>query len=224
MVLAAPIGLAALFFRHKLNAFYKTAAVVAMVLVVGLGVSTQNQTEKAYSLGFISSDEMEEAAEAGFSDKASYEKHLANIAATEKAKADAAAAAAANRARAKAAAEAEKERREAEDEKRQLAAMLNDAKALNEKYDFIAGSRCGSGADDFLRSIAAHDFAWDDDAKGLFGRKFPDYLVRVDEPGVLTMVSDYAKLQNGFGAFTRIKLFCRYDTQAEKVLGYTFSQ
>ena len=224
MVFASPIGLAAWFFRRKLNAFQRTAAVVTMAFIVWLGVSTQDQTEKARSLGFLSSDEMEQAAEAGFADKISYEKHLADLAAAEKAKVDAAAVAAANQDKAEAAADAAEEKRIAEDERRQLAAMLNDAKALNQKYDLIAGSRCGSGADDYLRSIARHDFAWDDDAKGFLGRKFPDYLVKVDQPGVLTMVSDYAKLQNGFGAYTHIKLFCRYDTQSEKVLGYSFLQ
>jgi hypothetical protein len=42
----------------------------------------------------------------------------------------------------------------------------------------------------------------------------------ITHPGVITLVTDKAKLQNGFGAFQHIVLQCDYDTQSKKVLGY----
>jgi len=37
---------------------------------------------------------------------------------------------------------------------------------------------------------------------------------------VLTLLSKKVSLQNGFGAYTRVTLYCDYDTQAKKVLEY----
>jgi hypothetical protein len=99
-------------------------------------------------------------------------------------------------------------------------ATLNDAKALDAKYEIPANSSCGVEADDYLRSIAKYDFKWDD--TGFLESKFDKYLVNVVSPGVLTTVSHKAKLQNGFGAYQHIELFCDYDTQAKKVLRFRF--
>jgi hypothetical protein len=96
--------------------------------------------------------------------------------------------------------------------------VLNNAKALDDKYGIAAAIECASGADDYLRSIAKYDFKWDD--MGMLDTKFDHYLKAVPSPGVLTSTSDKAKLQNGFGAYTHIELFCNYDTQSHKVLKY----
>jgi hypothetical protein len=96
--------------------------------------------------------------------------------------------------------------------------ILNDATALDGKYGIEAAVRCGSGADDFLRSVAKFDFKWDD--MSFAETKFDKYLKAVVSPGVYTSVSNKAKLQNGFGAFSHIALYCDYDTQAHKVVGY----
>lgn len=98
--------------------------------------------------------------------------------------------------------------------------VLNDAKALDDKYDISAVVACASGADDYLRSIAKYDYKWDD--TGMFETKFDSYLSRVASPGVLTMISGKAKLQNGFGAYQHIVLRCNYDTQNKSVLSYAF--
>lgn len=95
---------------------------------------------------------------------------------------------------------------------------LNDAAALDAKYGIPAMSACSVYADDYLRKIAKYDFKWDD--VGFLGQKFDKYLQKVRRPGVITMVSDKAKLQNGFGAFQHIELLCDYDTQADKVLEF----
>lgn len=99
-------------------------------------------------------------------------------------------------------------------------ATLKNAKALDNKYGIAASVECASGADDYLRSIAKYDFKWDD--TGFLEEKFDKYLKKVVKPGVLTILSDKAKLQNGFGAFHHIELFCDFDTQNDKVLRYHF--
>jgi hypothetical protein len=95
---------------------------------------------------------------------------------------------------------------------------LLDAKGLEEKYGTEAMISCGSDADDYLRSIAKYEFKWDD--IGFMEFKFDRYLEHVDKPGVLIALSLKAKLQNGFGAYQRVRLLCYFDTQNKKVLDY----
>jgi hypothetical protein len=97
-------------------------------------------------------------------------------------------------------------------------AVLNDAKALDEKYGIEAALSCSSDADDYLRSIAKFDFKWDD--MGFADFKFDKYAKTIVSPGVFTSISNKAKLQNGFGAFEHITLLCDYDTQAKKVVRF----
>jgi hypothetical protein len=100
-----------------------------------------------------------------------------------------------------------------------VATDLNDAKALDEKFGTDAFIHCGVEADDYLREASKFAFKWDE--IGFFDQKFDKYRNHVSSPGVLTMVSNKASLQNGFGAYQRIELLCEYDTQAKKVLGYS---
>lgn len=97
-----------------------------------------------------------------------------------------------------------------------------DSAWLDKKYGTSGAIWCGYGADDYLRETAKYSFKWD--KIGFLGVKFDSYLKRVNSPGVITYVSDKASLQNGFGAFVRIELFCDYDTQIYKVLRYDFRQ
>jgi hypothetical protein len=99
---------------------------------------------------------------------------------------------------------------------------LNDAKALDEKYDTAAVVHCASEADDYLRAASKFSFKWDE--IGTFEAKFDKFRTQVSAPGVLTMVSNKASLQNGFGAYQRVELLCKYDTQTEKVLEYSIRQ
>jgi hypothetical protein len=100
-----------------------------------------------------------------------------------------------------------------------VATNLNDAKALDERFGTDALVYCASGADDYLRGSSKFVFKWDE--IGFFEQKFDKYLSHVSAPGVLTLVSGKASLQNGFGAYERIELLCEYDTQTKKVLGYS---
>jgi hypothetical protein len=94
-------------------------------------------------------------------------------------------------------------------------AQLQDSQFLDNHYGVSATEDCGSGADDYLRSVAKWDFSWDADSP-----RFDQHLTHVDKPGVLVLLSRKAKLANGFGAFQHITLYCDYDTQAQKVDGY----
>ena len=94
------------------------------------------------------------------------------------------------------------------------ASQLLDSKYLSDRYEIEARSRCEVGADDYLRSIAKWDFAWDS------GDKFSSHFVQIQSSGVLVMISRKAKLQNGFGAYKHIVLTCDYDTQSGKVIEY----
>lgn len=96
-------------------------------------------------------------------------------------------------------------------------AVLNSAEALDNKYSGGA-LVCASDADEYLRSIAKYDFKWDD--MHWYDMKFNSHLTTVKSPGVLTFVSDKAEIQNGFGAYQHIELYCDFDTQHTRVLGY----
>jgi hypothetical protein len=102
------------------------------------------------------------------------------------------------------------------------AEILNDAKALDDKYGIEATSYCASRADDYLKTAAKYDYKWDD--VGFFETKFDHFRLLVKSPGVLVMTTDKVKFQNGFGAFQRVDLSCDYDTQNKLVLGYSLSQ
>jgi hypothetical protein len=95
---------------------------------------------------------------------------------------------------------------------------LTDGGALDQRYDIEANRACSDGADDYLRSISRYEFKWED--VGFLGHKFDQYLTTVQLPGVLTMKSDRALRQNGFGAFRRVTIWCNYDTQSGQVLNY----
>lgn len=87
----------------------------------------------------------------------------------------------------------------------------NDPKALDERFGTKAQVECSSRADDYLRSIASHDFAWDDDAKGWMGIKFDKISLQSPGVGMLSLLSTRAKLSNGFGAFQHVDFYCLYN-------------
>jgi hypothetical protein len=99
----------------------------------------------------------------------------------------------------------------------------SDPTALDDRYSTKAQIACSAGADDFLRSIAAHDFAWDSETEGWLGVKFNKFGTNSAGNGLLTMISDRAKLSNGFGAFTHINLYCIYDAKSDRVVRYSRS-
>jgi hypothetical protein len=78
-------------------------------------------------------------------------------------------------------------------------------------------THCRGAADSYVASVAKFALKWDD--VGFLGALFDKYLVRVETPGVLPMTSSRLSLQNAFGAFKRVRVFCDYDTRTKKVRG-----
>lgn len=95
----------------------------------------------------------------------------------------------------------------------------NDPKAMDERFGSDAGIACAVRADDYLRGIAQYDFAWDDDAKGYSG-KFTKYSLQSPGLGMMTVVSDKAKLSNAFGAFEHVTIYCLYNAATDEVVRF----
>lgn len=98
-----------------------------------------------------------------------------------------------------------------------------DPKALDERFGEKAEASCSLRADDFLRSISAHDFSWDSDTEGLFGVKFGQYSTSSAGNNLLTLISERAKLSNAFGGFTHIRFYCLYDVANDEVIRFSQS-
>ena len=173
-----------------------------------------DEGDRARRFGFTDVDELHRADQAGVKTKAQYDKYLADLDASnaEFAKEEAAI---------KAAEKASQSGKTSPDQpSKSVAINFNDAKSIDTVLGAEAASACGYDADDYLRKFAKYDFKWDDDATGMFGVKFGSFLGTVSKPGVIVYVSDRATLQNGFGAYTRIKLYCEYNAKSKKVLGF----
>ncbi len=100
------------------------------------------------------------------------------------------------------------------------AATLHNVQLLDRKYGLLAADLCAAGADDYLRSVTQHRFAWDDnDTPSDLFDSFSNVLTA---PGVLTMISGKARISNGFGDFHPVELFCNFDTQSREVLSYAW--
>lgn len=112
----------------------------------------------------------------------------------------------------------EKAAKEADEE--WIQAHGNDAKAMNERFGSKARIACAVRVDDYLRSIAKYDFAWDDDAKGYSG-KFTKYAVQSIGLGMMTEISDKAKLSNRFGAFEHVPIYCLYNAVTDEVVSFS---
>ena len=167
-----------------------------------------DETARATRMGFASADELHNAEKAGYTDKAAYDQYKAAEAAQEATRQE--------QERAQLDAQKATTPPSSDSSPSQPSVGINDANALDKEYGTKAQVTCSDGADDYLRSIAKHDFAWDDDAKGFFGVKFPEIRKHIDTPGVVTYVTEKAKLQDGFGAWNHITLLCHYNTQTDK--------
>jgi hypothetical protein len=106
---------------------------------------------------------------------------------------------------------AERERADAAKAMAELEGHLSDAEWLSGKFSIEAGVKCQTP----VERLAKFDFQWTD---GTFELKFPSFLVNVRSPGVLTVVGDKIKFQNGFGAWQHMKYFCDFDVRKKQVI------
>jgi hypothetical protein len=97
-------------------------------------------------------------------------------------------------------------------------ATLHSAQLLDRKYGILAADQCAAGADEYIRSVTQHKYAWDD--SGAPTDRFDKFNRVVTTPGVLTMISSTAKISDGFGVFHFVQVFCNFDTQSREVLSY----
>jgi len=69
-----------------------------------------------------------------------------------------------------------------------------------------------------VEKLAKYDFEW---IGGWAAPKFPNYVGKVKEPYVLTIVGDSIKFQNGFGAYKKTKYYCDYNLKTDEYRVYT---
>lgn len=98
------------------------------------------------------------------------------------------------------------------------ATTLNSPRMLNQKYGLLAADMCNDGADNYLRSVAHYKYNWD--GAGTPTERFDRFNPVLTAPGELTMISDKARVSDGFGVFQPIEVFCNFDTQNREVLSY----
>lgn len=173
-----------------------------MSIFVLAAIFGESPEEKASKAGFESVKKMEKAKELGFSTGADYQAHLAKIA-EEKRLAEA------EKKRQKEAEKAAEEQRL----KKLLQENLENAQWLVDDYN--ASAKGTYGCQKQVERLAKFDFEWTD---GWLDTKFPSYLTKTRGPGVVVLVGDKVKFQNGFGAWARVKYYCSYDVINDKVL------
>ncbi len=81
------------------------------------------------------------------------------------------------------------------------------------KYEISAGLLCSRE----IPKLSKYDHKWTD---GWYETKFSHYKNEVSTPGVLTVIGDKIKFQNGFGAWMKMQYWCKYDTQNKIVIDY----
>jgi hypothetical protein len=158
----------------------------------------------------------QQAAEAEASRKAETDRQAAAI----KAEADAKAAAARAEAGKKAAEAKAAEKQKATDAKADATLVVADAKeeacrldlsCWGEKAATVATIRCPA----LVVRMAKHDSEWTD---GWLETKFSRYRWADKKAGVVTVIGDKVKFQNGFGAWTPMIYECDVDPATETVL------
>ena len=123
--------------------------------------------------------------------------------------------------------EAARKRKEAEEaaarQKTELAAAEqkrrdeadSNAEQLSERAGVAGPLACRSAADDHVSKVARYAYKWDD--AGFAAVLFDRFMTKAPRPGVVTLVSNHLSLQNGFGAYKRVKALCEYDTRSKRV-------
>jgi hypothetical protein len=90
-------------------------------------------------------------------------------------------------------------------------ANLLNSDYLSENYGVEANFECQPE----VEKLAKFNYEWFD---RWHESKFSSYVTKVYTPGVLIIVGDKIKFQNGFGSWQIMEYRCEYDTQNKKVL------
>lgn len=94
-----------------------------------------------------------------------------------------------------------------------------DSDAPSIKFGKEAQAGCDEGVDDYLRA-SPHGFSWNDEGN----HSFDNVKANPENPDILTLTNNSAKLANASHNFYPITLNCIYNVRQKKVLKYTPSQ
>jgi hypothetical protein len=109
-----------------------------------------------------------------------------------------------------------KQKEKAAAEARAKAAELEANKFNPEWLSDEHGIEAGFACKPFVENLAKYTYRWTD---GWLDTKFPSYLTSNEgEPYVLTILGDKIEFQNGFGAWSKTKYYCKYNVKTKKVL------
>lgn len=193
------------FFRSwKGRIFIGLVGIFVLAAIVG-----ESPEEKASKAGFESVKQMDKAKELGFSTGSDYQAYLAKKAEEKRLAEEEKRLAEAEEKRKKEAEKAAEEQRL----KKLLQENLENAQWLVDDYN--ASAKGTYGCQKRVEKLAKFDFEWTD---GWLGSKFPSYLTKTQSPGVVVLVGDKVKFQNGFGAWAPVKYYCAYDVINDNVL------
>lgn len=105
------------------------------------------------------------------------------------------------------------------DEPHPSAAVAAMAEAKEQLLLLTAALHCQQGADDYLRSVAAHDFKWTE--LGVLHNQFaPGNSVTGTTGNIILPSQADVLMQNGNGAYDRMTLYCIYDHRT-RLIGYS---
>ncbi|QCI65666.1 hypothetical protein [Phreatobacter stygius] len=171
---------------------------VALVFIVG------KLDERAQAQGFLNMSDKNAAERAGVTDPAEWKRRReADEEATQKA-------AAAERER-KEKEVAQKAAEAATREAAEQAACKADLKCWGEKHSIAGSVYCRP----YVERLAANNFEWYD---SLLEPKFSHYRWANRASGVITLIGDKVKFQNGFGAWIIHTYECDFDPVAKRVV------
>jgi hypothetical protein len=215
--LAAIWNLVAAVFAYGRRKRKLTLAAISFAVAIGFAVAFSIRDDyEAREAGFIDGSDRRAAEEAGFIEKPGEWSAVREIVASEKERAKAERRQAEQRARK----EEEEKRRRVEEAKRaeekaaeeqKVAGCRSDLECWGEKAWNVATFSCPS----LIERMAKYDFEWTD---GILEPKFSHYRWRDKDRGIVTVIGDKIKMQNGFGAWMHMTYECDVNPQAEAAL------
>lgn len=199
--------------RQRKAALAGLSLAAMMVLVIATSWELNFDARRA---GFLDYSDQLAAEEAGFEDRPGEWTAVREATARGKERADAERRQAEQRARE----QQETERRRIEEAKRaeerateeqMAAACRSDLECWGEKAWNVGTFRCPS----LIERMAKYDFEWTD---GMLEPKFSHYRWRNKANGIVTIIGDKIKMQNGFGAWTHMTYECDVDPESKIAL------
>lgn len=109
------------------------------------------------------------------------------------------------------------EAKKAEEERAKLDVCKADLQCWGDKAAIENSYDCTR----FVERMAKHDFEW---ADGMLEPKFSHYRWKNKKTGIVTIIGDKIKMQNGFGAWTHMTYECDVDPATETLIDVRVSE